>query len=260
MAGQQVEVFKVGSIYDIPLEQIMQDPDQPRKHFDEKSIKELSESIESKGLLQPVLVRQEKAGSNQFILVAGERRFRAVKLLGRDSIHAIITSDRAAEIALIENLQREDLNPFEEAEAYQRIMDEYGYTQQKLSKVIGKARSTIAHVLTINKIPGDLKEQCFEMGISKRTLIEVANQDSREEMAQVVDRIKNGAITSVDIRKQRKKRDPNAPLQHIVSKKIGELTKSLTRLQKKEISAEEKIQIQKEYKKLKDALEKLVMS
>ena len=131
--------------------------DQPRKHFDKASLEELADSIAENGLLQPILVREY--GDGRYQIIAGERRFRASKIAGLNEIPAIILDKddrRAAEIALIENIQREDLNPVEEAMAYKALSEEYQLTQEELSMKVGKSRSAIANSTRLLDLPEEV--------------------------------------------------------------------------------------------------------
>ena len=162
----------------------MVDPksDQPRKFFDKNALEELSESIKENGLLQPILVREY--GEGRYQIIAGERRFRASKLAGLEEIPAIILDrdDRkAAEISLIENIQRENLNPIEEALAYRALAEEYGLTQEELSERVGKSRSAIANSTRLLDLPDDVLEMVANGDISAghgRTLLGVKNRDN----------------------------------------------------------------------------------
>ena len=142
----------------IPLEDIITNPDQPRKNFSEDSLKELAESIRSKGVIQPIIVEQR--GGN-YIIVAGERRFRASRLAEMVTIPAIVrdfSEEEKLEIALIENIQREDLSPIEEAMAYRHIMDAMEFNQQEIADKVGKKRSTIANSLRLLNLPMDIQD------------------------------------------------------------------------------------------------------
>lgn len=139
------------------VDEIRRDSGQPRKSFREAGLKELAESIKSQGLLQPVLVRRDGRG---YRLIAGERRWRAAQLAGVREIPAIVreaTEAQAFELALVENLQREDLNPIEEAEGYKRLMADAKLTQEELAKRVGKDRSTVANALRLLGLPDDVK-------------------------------------------------------------------------------------------------------
>ena len=161
-------------ITELDIEKIDQNPDQPRKYFDETSLRELANSIESKGLLQPILVRVGEGGS--YIIVAGERRYRAHKLLNRQTIAAIITAGDSDEIALIENIQREDLRPIEEAEALQRLIDKHGYKHEEVARVVGKARNTVTALLSTLTLPEDIRAECRTSNLASKTfLIELAS-------------------------------------------------------------------------------------
>ena len=163
--------------------------DQPRKYFDKDALEELSESIKENGLLQPILVREY--GEGRYQIIAGERRFRACKLAELTEIPAIIL-DRddkaAAQIALIENIQREDLNPLEEAMAYRALKEEYDMTQEELSERIGKSRSAIANSLRLLDLPDEILTMVAAKELSAghaRTLLGVKDKDDMILLAQI---------------------------------------------------------------------------
>ena len=156
--------------------------DQPRKNFDRESLEELARSIEENGLLQPILVREHLGGRYQ--IIAGERRFRASKIAGLDEIPVIIMDKddrKVAEIALIENIQREDLNPVEEAMAFRALMNDYGLTQEELSERIGKSRSAIANTVRLLDLPEPVLLMVASGELSSghgRTLLGVKDRDN----------------------------------------------------------------------------------
>ena len=163
--------------------------DQPRKYFDKDALEELSESIKENGLLQPILVREY--GEGRYQIIAGERRYRACKLAGITDIPAIIL-DRddkaAAQIALIENIQREDLNPLEEALAYKALKEEYDMTQEELSERIGKSRSAIANSMRLLDLPEEILTMVAARELSAghaRTLLGVKDRDDMLLLAQI---------------------------------------------------------------------------
>lgn len=146
------------SINEIKLSKIIPNPDQPRTEFDENSLAELAASIREIGIIQPITLRETANGSYQ--IIAGERRYRASKLAGKDSIPAYIRTagdDNVMEMALIENIQREDLNPIEIALTYQKLMEQYGMTQERLSERVGKSRSTITNSLRLLRLPAEIQ-------------------------------------------------------------------------------------------------------
>ena len=139
---------------ELPIEFLEPNADQPRRVFDDEGIAELAASIKARGLLQPILVRP--TGPDQYEIVAGERRWRAAQKAKLHNVPVIIrelTDEETAEIALIENVQRVDLNPVEEAAAYNRLADDYGRTQEEISKAVGKSRSHIANMMRLTKLP-----------------------------------------------------------------------------------------------------------
>lgn len=151
-----------GGVASLPIEDVIPDSLQPRRLFDEARIEELAQSIRSKGVIQPILVRRD---GDKYRLIAGERRWRASQRAGLTNIPALIkevTERQAFELALIENVQREDLNAIEEAEAYRRLIDEFGLTQEGCAERVGKERSSIANALRLLRLPEEVKTSLIE--------------------------------------------------------------------------------------------------
>ena len=158
-------VDPAAGVREVPIELIHANPDQPRRHFAEAELAELAESIRGKGVLQPVLLRPSKRGEGQFELVAGERRWRAAQLAGLRALPALIRTlgdAEAFEVAIIENVQREDLNPIEEARAYQALMAVMQITQDEAAKRVGKSRSHVANTLRLTGLPESVQEHLVE--------------------------------------------------------------------------------------------------
>ncbi|MDD4546783.1 MAG: ParB/RepB/Spo0J family partition protein [Oscillospiraceae bacterium] len=179
---------------------------QPRKQFEEEALAELSDSIAQHGVLQPLLVRPLTDGSYQ--LVAGERRWRAARMAGLTEVPVVIreTTDRqAAELALIENLQREDLNPMEEARGYKVLMDNHGLTQEETAKAVNKSRPAVANALRLLNLPDTVANLVSEGSLSAghaRAILSIPTKQEQEEVAQAV--IKGG-LSVRDIEKKVKK-------------------------------------------------------
>ncbi|MBD3920289.1 ParB/RepB/Spo0J family partition protein [Paenibacillus sp. PR3] len=175
-------------VIEVPLTQLRPNPYQPRKTFDEESIKELAESIKQHGVIQPIIVRTVLRG---YEIIAGERRFRASQLCGNPSIPAVVrtfTDQQVMEIALIENLQREDLNAIETAIAYQALMDKFELTQEELSMKVGKSRSHIANFLRLLTLPASIKEDVSRGTLSMghaRALVGVKETNQQLELARL---------------------------------------------------------------------------
>ena len=177
------DAAKDGGVSHIRISLVDPKSDQPRKYFDKEALEELSASIKEHGLLQPILVRE--GGEGRYQIIAGERRFRASKLAGLDEIPAIILDkdDRAAaEIALIENIQREDLNPIEEALAYRSLANEYGMTQEELSEKVGKSRSAIANSMRLLLLPEEVLNMVAARDLSAGHARTLLGLKSRENM------------------------------------------------------------------------------
>ena len=170
----------------IPLVQISPNPDQPRKTFSEKELQELSDSIKEKGVLVPIIIRPVQNKPYLYEIVAGERRYRAAKLAGLNEIPALVktlTNQNAMEIALIENVQRENLNPIEEAEGYENLMQKCGYTMADVSALIGKSESYIRNLMRITDLPESVKELVRNGELSASHARTIAVSDNPEELA-----------------------------------------------------------------------------
>ena len=163
------------SISEIELDKIIANPDQPRRTFDEEALQELADSIREHGVISPITLRDNGDGS--YMIIAGERRFRASKIAGLERIPAYIRTakdEQVMEWALIENIQREDLDAIEIALAYQRLMDDYNLTQERMSERVGKKRTTVANYLRLLKLPAEIqvgiKEKKIDMGHARAIL------------------------------------------------------------------------------------------
>src|SRR5437763_13298797 len=153
---------------DIPVEAIRPNPWQPRTHFDEQELAELAQSIREHGILQPILVSQQADGS--FQLITGERRWRAAQLAGMPTVPALVkeaTPQASLELALVENIQRRDLNPLEEAHAFRQLLDEHGRTQEQLGQRIGKSRVAVANMLRLLPLPEPVREALANASITE---------------------------------------------------------------------------------------------
>lgn len=176
-------------ILKISLNLIKSNKDQPRKYFDEEKIQQLSESIKNHGVIQPLILKKE---GNTYIIVAGERRWRASKLANMKEVPAVIidnTDREILEISLIENIQREDLNPIEEGFAYQKLLKEFNLTQEELSKRIGKSRTAITNTMRLLNLDKRVKDYIIEEVITEghgRALLGIEDSDIQYEMSQKI--------------------------------------------------------------------------
>lgn len=180
------------NVLELKINDVEPNAEQPRKVFDQEKLETLAQSIKEHGVVQPIIVRKEGA---RFIIVAGERRWRASKMAGLKTIPVVVKdlSDKEVmEIALIENLQREDLNPIEEAEAYQRLMNEFEMTQEDVSKVVGRSRAAIANSVRLLSLARDVQEMISDGRLTSghaRTLITIADNQRQKELAtQIVEK------------------------------------------------------------------------
>lgn len=165
-----------GRVVNIPVAAITPNPDQPRKYFDPQALRELTESVRERGILQPIIVRRNPDG--RFVLIAGERRWRASKAAGLAKIPALMRQrEDPAEIALIENLQRENLNPIEEAESLLRLKQRRRLTDEQLARIVGKSRTSVVASLSLNRLPDAIRHECQTSDrFTKSQLLEVLRQ------------------------------------------------------------------------------------
>lgn len=177
-------------IWTISIDKIKPNSNQPRKSFDLEKLKELSQSIREQGILQPIVARRKS--DKNFEIIAGERRWRAAQLAGLHEVPVILketTEQKALELALIENIQRHDLNPIEEAEAYQFLMEEYGLTQQRLAEKVGKERATVANVLRLLNLTSEVRSLVVDGELSlghAKVLLSVVDPVEQRKWAQWV--------------------------------------------------------------------------
>lgn len=198
------------SIEHIDLKEIFRNPNQPRSAdaFDEDALKELAQSIRRQGLINPITVRWDEK-SSKYMIVAGERRYEAFKMLGESEMPAIVSTEGDIdELALVENIQREDLNPIDEAAAYQRLINIKSWTQEQLAEFLGKKRSTITNLLKLNRLNEKIRREAAQISnISKSLLLEIASSSDHEEQLQKWNKIKESENTTVqDVRQTRNSR------------------------------------------------------
>ena len=212
------QTYVKGTLYQISIIDFKPDPNQPRKVVDPMALAELAASIRQHGILQPLLFRVAE-GSPYLLIVSGERRFLAAKQAGLLILPAMCVEGNYAEIALVENLQRQDITSVEEAEAFQRLLVDQNYTQEQLGDMVGKARTTVSDILTINKLPQAIRDECRgDRQITRQTLIAISRKKQERGMVTAYNtyRLKQQKVKGI---KQRK--DPN---DHAASLEIAQKT------------------------------------
>jgi ParB family chromosome partitioning protein len=218
----------------LSIDKIDPSPQQARSELG--NIQELMASIKEKGILEPILVRKKGA---RFEIIAGERRFMAAKNINLDKVPCIemnVSDNEAMELALIENMQRKNLDVFEEADGLKALAETYGYNHEQISKKIGKARSTITEIIAISKIPKDLRDLCADFEIKSRgTLIEIAKQKNRDDMYRLITQVKQRELKREDTRDLSKQLKGQTP----------KIEKYVYNYQKKDKSCRVKIEFRK---------------
>lgn len=227
----------------VPVSEIRPNPDQPRKCFDEEKLAELASSIKRHGLLQPIVVRPRPGG---FELLAGERRLRAARLAGVERLPALVREvDDPLEVALLENLQREDLSALEEAEAIAGLIERHGYTHQVAAELIGKSRPYVSNTLCLTRLPDQVKSELRRNGhgVSRELLMSVAREEDPEAAVQLWNRVKLQALSVRSFRESRGGPRGERPAIRQVLLATRRLGRALGRLGAEEISPEDRVRL-----------------
>ena len=220
---------------ELPIEEIRPNPYQPRKEFDKKALEELSESIKTHGIFTPLLVRKSVSG---YDLITGERRLRAAKMAGLKTVPAIqveFTEEQMMEIAILENVQREDLNPIEEAAAYESLIQKLGYTQEKLAERVGKSRDYCANIMRLLKLPEDVQSMVVNKQLTMSHVRPLLSLNDEEEIYEAAEKIKKNKMSVREVeayvrdvngggqkKQQKKEKDPMIrDLEIQLSEKLG---------------------------------------
>lgn len=207
-----------GAEPEVPIDSIVPNPFQPRESFGEEALQELSASIRENGLLQPLLVRRISGG---YQLIAGERRFRAAQRAGLQRVPVVVrdADDREAlELALIENLQRQDLNPLEEAHAYQRLSEEFGLTQEEIARRVSKSRPAVANSMRLLQLPEEIREQIADGRISAghaRSLLALESANQQHQLAGEIVRRKLSVRATEQLARRQAQPDSNLDKQAV---------------------------------------------
>ena len=230
----------------LPINKIDPSPHQARTELG--NIEELMASIKEKGILQPIIVRER---NERYEIIAGERRCIAAKNVGLKDVPCIemnVSDNEAMELALIENLQRKDLSAFEEADGLNALADMYGYSHKQISEKIGKARSTITEIISISKIPKEIRNLCEEFSIKSRgTVIEIAKQENEDSMFRLI----------TEIKKRELKREDTRDLSKMIKGKEKKIDKYVYKYEEKDKSFKLKIEF-KQQKVTKDEIVKIL--
>jgi ParB family transcriptional regulator, chromosome partitioning protein len=225
-AAPTATIPEAGSEQRVPIAQIRPNPYQPRKEFRPEELAELQASLEANGLLQPIVVRP--AGPAAYELIAGERRLRAATQAGWTDIPVVVRDidDRTLlTLALVENLQRADLNPVEEAEGYQRLIDEFGLTQQRVAEIIGKDRTTVANTLRVLQLPASVRRMVQEGSLTlghARALLSLADERAIADVAREVV-AKGLSVRDVEARARQTRPEPRRPIVKTQNRSYSEI-------------------------------------
>ena len=196
----------------IPIDKIRPNPDQPRKHIGD--VRELADSIREKGVLEPLLVRYIPREDTYYI-ISGERRYHASQAAGLHELPCIekVADDaETLELALIENLQRKDLTPFEEADGLQRLAEQFDYTHDDIARKIGRARSSVTEIMSLRLIPDEVRKECVTNNVtSKSVLLQIARQPTEKKMREMVGRIAHEGLKRDEARRVRREETESAP-------------------------------------------------
>ena len=228
----QTKNTNVGQETKIPIANLKPSPSQPRRLFNKNSINELADSIKAKGLVQPLVVRPSPSDSNSYEIIAGERRWRAAQIAQLHEVPVVIRNfndTEALEIAIIENVQRSDLSPIEEAAGYKRLIENHGHTQEDLSAIVGKSRSHIANIIRLLSLPQSIQDMITEGKISSGHARAIMNSAFPEQLAEKIinenlsvrDAENLAKDKKVGIKKLKLKDPDTIDLENKISEKLG---------------------------------------
>lgn len=229
---------KSGLVIEIDIDKIKPNPLQPRKIFDNASLQELAASIEEHGLLQPILVYEDSKDTEHYFLIAGERRLRASKLAKKDSIKAIVVdvpSDKLRELALIENIQREDLNPIDLARSYKELIEDYGITHEEVAKRLSKSRAQITNTLRLLELNLDVQNLILENKISQghaKILVTLPKEEQNLVANSIVGQKLSVHDTEKIVKSFKENKDSKAPLSTQIHTESSLNQDSITTLKK----------------------------
>jgi ParB family transcriptional regulator, chromosome partitioning protein len=252
--------YEKGQLYMLAIGDIQPNPNQPRKYFDAEGLAELTGSVTDKGVLQPILVRLDEDGN--IVLVAGERRLKAAQNAGLTEIPALFTDDNPEEVALIENSLRQNLTAVEEAEAAGRLVSELNYTPEQLQKIFGKKRQTINDILSLNRLPAAIRDECrTNPTCSRRVLVEIARKKQARAMLSLYKKYKEKGLTSDEVREEAKKERVEKTTEEQAAVLLTGIAALHTRLEKIDwlaLSTDDRSQIQEAFGALTDAFTAIV--
>ena len=250
-------------LYMVPLAEIQADPGQPRQFMEPVALQELTASMTQMGIIQPVVCRQDPATSLVYC-VAGTRRCAAAGLAGLAEVPAIfIDGSNRAEVALVENLQRQNLNPVEEAEALQSLMDDHAYPQEQLATAIGKSQASISRFLSINRLPKEIRDKCRQdPTVPKTVLFEIARKKQERSMLTEFRKYQDvrAKIAAKEVAKAMRpppRRRKRTPVEALVNS-IGNLANKIGALEFPDHSAENRAAIIDAMNSMKDALDEAI--
>ena len=242
--------YEKGKLYDLPITDLKPDENQPRKHMDELELEGLKESIAKQGLLQPVLFRED---GKDLVIVSGERRYAASKDLGHETIQGMFTDGDPMEIALIENLVREDLTPVAKAEALKNLMDQQNYEQKDLATMFGKSESTMSEILSLNKLSAKIKKECIsDHRYALRRLKRIAAIKNTKKMNEMFNEYKKQLNKTEDDRKTGSRNALN-----VEKKRLGSTKDRLLKV-KEEWSKKKVDNIKDELVELRDLIDEIL--
>lgn len=241
----------------IPIERLHPNPQQPRRFIDPESLDELTESVRQRGILQPIIVKREGEG---YLIMAGERRYRAAKAAGLTVVPAIVRDDDPNEIALIENLQREDLTALEEAEGLGAMVARYGYTHQALAQLLHKSRPYVSNTLVLTRLPAEVKAELHRFpAISREILMTIARQNSEVEMLKLWRRMKLANISVHKFRESRRPEDSTTRAREVMAA-ARRMNRKLRNFEASDLEETEKMKLVRVLRRTRKRVEQMLVA
>jgi len=251
--------YEKGKLYDISIIDFHRNPDQPRKYFDTEALEELAASIKKHGILQPVLFNPDPGDQGWLTIVAGERRIEAAKIAGVNIIPSLMVEGNTDEIALVENLQRKDLMPVEEAEALDRMMKNHNYKQEDLTGIVHKSQPMISLILSLNRLPQQIRDECrSDPTVPRAVLIAIAQKKQERSMLRLYNEYRAKGLTREEIKKEAGDRKARTASQY--ANLIDALDKQLCALDRNNWTEDDKVLLRDTLVNHRETVEKLLDS
>lgn len=253
--GPELPTYKKGKLYALKVDNLQPDQEQPRRSFDAESLQELALSIAKHGVLQPVIFRATAQG--EVVLVAGQRRWQAARQAGLTAIPGVFSDGEPSEIALVENLLRQDLTAIEEAEAIHKLKTTHDYQLEQLHGILGKSVSTLSEILSLIRLPAEIRDDCrADRRIARSTLLEISKMPDKEQMMDLYRQYRAKGLSREKLRQNARNQQANAPRPEI--RQVRSWTRRFGKFDVAQLADQERVVLKGELEKLHGQVQQML--